>query len=433
MKILFRFLLIFAALAAWSQSLAQNHEALPEPAMVWRCTVGDTAFNHNPAMMLGGDSVIVFDSLPYASDYTVIAVYKPAYATETVIWNLDFGGGVLNGLTSETVVSGGVPVRYADSTSVEPAIGTLRQSAPDSVSPHVRLTVGGGSALKVAEIRYYTARIGTRTLRRLQGALAVRYGVTLGPVDYLDSRGVCIREYADSGLYRHRVTGLGSDSAAGVCQTRSRSEHTGSVIAMEGGTLPEGAFVTAGDDDGELSFSHDGFAHMLGREWKTVSSVPDSTRFTLVFDTRDFTTRSDSMVLLVGAVPYPPYSVSAERVEYRGVSFPTGVSRFTLGYGDDLWRVATEGGRSKVSEEGAGMAAGATVYPNPTSGDYTVEVAAAGRVRVTVYNIHGAVVAVHGGDSEGVCRFNGELPSGGVYFAEVETGNGSQTIKIVVK
>ena len=75
----------------------------------------------------------------------------------------------------------------------------------------------------------------------------------------------------------------------------------------------------------------------------------------------------------------------------------------------------------------------ARLYPNPTSGRYTIEVAGATRVHVTIYTPTGTPVASYSSDDCGRCRFDGELPTGSVYYATVETEAGNQTMKIVVK
>lgn len=71
---------------------------------------------------------------------------------------------------------------------------------------------------------FFYRRLNTSILRRVQSALAVRYSVTLGPVDYVNGGGSLIWEYADSGLYHHRITGIRCDSTYCVYQLESRSE-----------------------------------------------------------------------------------------------------------------------------------------------------------------------------------------------------------------
>ena len=156
----------------------------PAPAFHWRCEAGNTVFNHNQAQIFD-DGAIVFDSVPYSKDYTMIIVYKPVSSGETMLWQMLFADSSMRGLTTERILSDSISIRYTENTSFIPVINTLRQSSPDSTSPYVRLAVGGDSAAKVAEVLYYTSRLGNAALRKVQSCLAVRYGITLGPVTTL--------------------------------------------------------------------------------------------------------------------------------------------------------------------------------------------------------------------------------------------------------
>ena len=171
--------------------------------------------NFNPATIVDSSRALVFDSLPYAKNYTMVVVYKPVVEKETAVWRLDFDSGSVRGLTTEHIISDNVTIRYSDTTTLTPIINTLRQTAPDSTAPYVSLTLGGdtlSSSVKVAEILYFDRRLNNKMLRRVQSALAIRYGITLGPVNYVDGEGDVVWRYADSGLYHHRVTGIGRDS-----------------------------------------------------------------------------------------------------------------------------------------------------------------------------------------------------------------------------
>lgn len=460
MRIIKQFLITAGMLIVGSAAIGQTGSGiLPTPVFHWRCSAGNATLNHNPAMHVAssagacgedpsmGSGAIVFDSVPYAKDYTMILVYRPVSSVETALWQMTFGDSVMRGLTTERILSDSISIRYTEQTDVTPAINTLRQSSPDSTMPYVRLAVGGDGDLNVAEVLYYAERLGNAALRRVQSLLAVRYGITLGPVSYLDGAGHHIWDYADSGLYHHRVTGVGIDTLTGLRQLRSRSEMGEAVLTIATDSMEHGAFLMVGDNDAPLAFEQDGSMEILGRNWRIQSTNMEGRRFSLAFDTRDLAMPGDSLALLVGCCGvgstdsyiYLPDCVGGDSAVFSGVEFPTDSSLFTLGRGGVFWQLARLNGARRAKRSGADDAAGAEsrfatrIYPNPTSGHYALDVEGAGQVQVTIHNVQGAVVATYTSEGRGWHRFEGDLPSGNVYYATVSTENGSQTMKLVVK
>lgn len=430
-------LILSVGLTANGQNSGVSH------AFHWRCGLsGNTTFNFNPAIQTG-DTAVVFDSLPYAKDYTLIMVCKPLADGETALWHLSFGDNASRGLTTERILSDSVDIRYAWHTAIRPAISTLRQTAPDSTDPYVRLAVGGVGGFKVAEVLYYPVRIGNTALRKVQSCLALRYGVTLGPVDYIDGGGRCIWEYSCGGAYHHRVTGVGRDTSTGLCQFRSRSEMDGAVLTIAVDSIGDGEFLVVGDDDGPMVFAVDGSAEVLGRSWKARTTSTERRLFSLVFDTRDFAMPGDSLALLVDRDIYLPSGVSGDSVLFEGVEFHADSCLFTLGRGGFFWQTALAGGgkgSGRLTNDVGGDVGTdvcgpftARVYPNPSGGHYTIEVGGASQVRVTVYNVHGVVMASFSASGGERHLFEGDLPSGNAYYATVVTENGSQTLKLSVK
>lgn len=415
---------------------ADAQTAADGPLFHWRCTAGDSSLNFNPAAYGGGD--MVFDSLPYAKEYTMIVVYKPVTDTESTVWRMEYGAdSVSRGLTTENILSDNIAIRYATATDFTPAISTLRQSAPDSVSPYARLVVSG--AVKVSEILYYGKRLGNAALRKVQSVLAVRYGVTLGPVDWHTSGGII---WKNDSVYHHRVTGVGVDTASGLRQMVSRSEMGGAVLTVSADTMPCGAFLLAGDNGNALEFISVDGVEVLGRSWKIQAKGVDETPFTLTFDTRNFGHPCDSIALLVDSGIWLPTAQDSVRVVFANVVFGSvsadssgtydGIHYMTVGRGGDLWRSA----RPRVKMASKSLNTGdftASIYPNPSTGRYTLEVNGTDRVQVTIYNLQGAVMAAFNSENGSSHRFEGELPTGNVYYATITTGSASQTLKLVVK
>lgn len=430
LRVFFYLLAVATCLAAPNKAEAQ----VAEPLYHWRAVPGDTLMNSNPAAYAGG-IILLQDSIPYAPDYTVIVVYKPVQDTEAMLWNIAYGDGSVRGLTTEHIQSDSIAIRYTPNTALEPAISTLRQTAPDSVSPKAVLNVGGTAS--VAELLYYGRRLGVAELRKVQSVLAVRYGITLGPVDWRIG-GVEVWPYDST--YRHRVTGVGTDTASGLCQPASLSEMSGVVLSVGTDTLADGTFLLVGDDGGPLEFESCGDAEFLTRRWKAAATHVSDEPFTLTFDTRQFAQAADTLVLMVDSAVYLPSRTGGGKTTFNGVTFGVNatqaadsatVHHISLGRGGAL--LASARLQPRRSCAGNGAAFQADIYPNPTSGRYTLEVSGARHVAVTIYNTQGVAVGTHSHTGGGPCRFDGELPSGNVYYATIVTESGSQTLKLAVK
>lgn len=423
-----------------------------QPTFRWYSATEDGLLNFNNAQVIDGGTHLVFDSLPYAKDYTLVVVYKSLDSAESGVWRLEYTDSLATstrGLTTERIVSDSIFIRYAEQTSLFPIITTLRQSAPDSTAPYVRLVMGGDALqgqLKIAELMYFDKRLGNSMLRRVQSALAVKYGVTLGPVDYVDGNGNTIWEYADSGYWHHRVTGIGRDSTYGLYQWHSHSEMAEAMLTVATDTIEGQAFLIVGDNNAPLYFEQeDGDIEILARRWRIQGTHIDDNDFTFTFDTHNLPMPTDSLVLLAGDYIILPTTTTPNEVCFTNVWLPADTCALMLARGAVLWQIAqshtygAKGGnghndgavskKSKYSIQNTTF----SIYPNPTSGHFNIEVTGAKQVQVTIYNVHGVVVATYSDSEKGYYAFEGSLPSGNVYYATITTESGSQTMKLVVK
>lgn len=439
--------IIFCVVCLYTVAHGQQGDSNPQPTFHWRCTVGDTLFNFNPATSVPQS----FDTLLFAPDYTVIVVYKPLADTEATVWHLTFNDSISKTLTTRRIISGSTDIRYTDVFDRKPVIHTLRQSAPEIDTSYVQLVVGDGN-LMVAEVMFFNYRISTAALRRIQSILAIRYGITLGPVDYFSGDGRRIWEYRSEGTnYHHRITGLGIDTVYNARQLCSQSEMEGGIVTILTDTLMPGTFLLLGDNDAPLSFEvrNDGAAdsayEILTRTWRVQATGTDNIIFSLAFDTRGFPSPTDSLVLLIDGDIYLPRSVSAASIVFDNLFFPTGTSFFTLAKGSNLWHSVRS--RDMLGRRGCSHTSGSeedrthliatgtslNVYPNPTTERFTLEVRGTEWVNVTIYDTQGKIMATYNDNGRDNYLFDGILPSGNVYYATVSTADGNQTIKIIVK
>lgn len=406
------------------------------PVWQWRCDSGNAVLNFNPAEIVDSTHPLVFNNLPYAKNYTVVVVYKPIVKAEAAVWKIDYDTESVRSLTTEHIISNNTTIRYTDSTGEVPVINTLRQSAPDSVTPYVRLTLGGDTlpgVIKVAEILYFDRRIDNTMLRRVQSALAIRYGITLGPVDYVDGKGNTFWQYADGGLYHHRVTGIGQDSTFHIYQFQSCSEMPNPILTVWTDSIPEGEFFVCGDNDAPLSFNHEGETEILARRWRASCTDVDNNYFHLTFSTRGFSSIGDSLVLLADGDVFFPSFATPEIVSFRNVTFSSDTSTFTLARGSVFWQSSMSKSKGSPYCGNEEETVKSFLYPNPTTGEYTLEVSGTPWVKVNIYNAQGVLLDSHSAKEQKQYLFNGSLPAGNSYYATVTTENGVQTMKLIVK
>ena len=406
---------------AWGQPQGNQSAAV----FHWRCAASGVLLNNNPV----ATSPLAFDSIPYAKDYTVVVVYKPVADTEAVVWRLLFPDDASRALTTEHIVTDTSRIRYAEHTSGRPLISTLRQSAPDSLAPFVQLVVNPDSLLRVAELLYFDHRLGSAALRRLQSELAIRYGITLGPVNYIDAAGTPVWTHRDNRDFHHRIAGIAHDTLYGLHQLRSRSEEPGGILTLAADSLRQGEYLLCGDNDGALAFEYDGATELLNRQWKLQGKNMEERLFSVTINTRDLPLPTDSLVLLVCDEVYLPAAVSTDEVGYDHVYLPSDTCRLQLARGPLFWQVAKSQapGGARTTEPTV------TLYPNPTTGHFSLEVRDAEQVQATVYNMQGAVEASFSDSGRSRYLFSGTLPSGNAYFVTVVTESHTRTMKITVK
>ncbi len=446
MKPIYKLILTTCLLLPYCVVQGQVGQGVPSPAFHWKCPSADSLLNFHPATI----APLHFDSIPYAEDYTVVVVYKPVVDTEATVWQLVFADSIVRGLTTERIVSDSIAIRYAELSDSKPVIHTLRQSAPDISSANVSLSVGDGN-IKVSEVMYFNHRLGNSALRRVQSALAIRYGITLGPVDYIGGNGNRVWLHRrDSAMFHHRITGVGSDSSCNLHQLCSRSEMDGSVVTLSAESLPQGAYLLVGDNDAPLTFQlEDGDVEILARQWRMQVSDAEDVDFSLSFDTRRIPIPTDSLVLLLDDNIILPSVATTNEVRFNNLWLPSDTCTFTIARGSILWHLAQSGAKGAKGHGGNGddntTKSGNThtlthssiqtfsVFPNPTTGHFNIEVSGARQVQVTIYSLQGKVMATYNDSDRDRYCFEGSMPSGNVYYATITTESGSQTMKLVVK
>lgn len=409
-------------------------KAQVRPMYWWQCQDGNATFNFHPAISTEGTGSATTSSIPYAPSFTMVVVYHAQGDTaERSLWNVGYADGGRRGLTTRRILSDSTSITYADENQQGPVINTLQQSAPHHGSSALPTLVAGDTtgSVKVAEVMCFEGKIGMGALRRVQSYLAVKYGVTLGPVNYVDGQGNVFWRHADNEAYHHRITAIGRDSTYGLSQLRSHSEHDSASITLYAATLPEGGFLACGDDGQPMSLAIDPYtgANTLQRTWKLCAKGVEGTLFGLAFDGGQIL-ECDTLALIYDGTPFLPDSIR-NGVHYYG-DIPVYADSVLFTFADAAAFTAgmamAQRPEAKVAERER-----VSVYPNPTTGRYHIEVQSASRAEAHIYTLQGSLVAHHEGDGQNSYRFEGVLPTGSSYYVTVTTPEGKQTTKLIVK
>lgn len=449
-----RFLLRFfvAALVCYASLSVSPLLAQTMPDFWWKCQDGDTTYNFNPAVNMDSAGAVVFDSVPCAQSYTMIVVYKPLTdTTESAIWRLEYNDSVYRGLTTKRILIDAAEITYTDTTQPGPIINTLCQSVADidTAQRYCRLVLGGfdtvESHIKVSEVLYYCRKLGSTELRKVQTYLAVKYGVTLEPVDYVSSANDTVWRIETAAAYHNRVTGVGVDTVYGLLQLQSLSEVEGAVVTLVSNQIPQNGYLLTGDDNGQLAFTNEGLWEKLSRNWRiTGTNLPSQTTFGIQVDIYSLPGDCDSLVLILDGTPHYADSIVNGKAYYNNLVWYGYDMTFTFGRGTVLWEhivlskghpdVGTQSSHSDnqaLNQSDNQMTV--SVYPNPSTGRYNIQVSGCESVSVTIYNTHGAAVRRFSDSGKHQYHFDGELPTGNVYYVTITTPEGVQTTKLTIR
>ena len=426
---------------------AYTAQAQLTPSFWWKCNNGNTSYNYNPAIVLNNNQNIELDSIPYFEEYTAIVVYHAMGASnEKQVWQLYFSDSNQCGLTTRSIHHGKTTIQYSEDNRPGPIINTLQQTSPieaDSTLTHCRLVLGASDSMtthiKVAELMYFEGKSGMGLLRRVQSYLAIKYGVTLGPVNYTDGYGNILWRYNDNKKYHNRITGVGIDSTYGLVQMKSASECDSSIITLYADSLMQGRFCLLGDNNGALEFIQDTLSNIeyLSRIWKVNqtlgNNVWDTTHYGIAVDTLLLPANCDSLVLIANDEYYYPDSIADGKLYYNNIVFANDSTFMVLARGRLLWNKIQEKSKQSTSYIDELARISTQVYPNPSSGHYTIDIDGASEVTVRIHNNLGKELVSYYDKEKSHYSFTGTLPANNVYYVTITTEQGSQTTKLIVK
>lgn len=408
--------------------------AQERPSIWWQCENGNAETNYHPAVMIN-EEMMKIGEVPASKAFTLMVVYDAHdQKGEQALWQLNLDDSNYRCLTTNGIRSNNSYIKLGEETIDGPVISTLQQSVrQDEYNNIYSLSLGSLGQLptnaKVSEVLYYNHRLGKSSLHKVQSYLAIKYGATLGPVDYVAGDGEIVWNYNQNKEYHHRIVSVAKDATYGLDQQWSHSECEGGIITLHAADLQEGQYIVAGDNNAQLQFENDGEKEVLQRQWKvcverkekSVSSVDILINASLIPDD------CSKMVMHIGEKCYWPQRTSEGQLLYANVELNSNESIIT--FVRDRVRSIED---NDISTNYNPIVS-TRIFPNPSQGHYCVEVEGAKEVHVSIYNTSGVVMRTFEDKDKQHYTIDGELPSGNVYYVTVTTEEGIQTTKLIVK
>ncbi len=160
--------------------------------------------------------------------------------------------------------------------------------------PHLGGAYGGYSnGGRVAEVVLFNRVLTASERQKINGYLALKYGLTLG-VDYVDSAGNTLWNVTANSAYASDIAAIGIDVDSGLSQLTARSINADSMVTITGtvANISDGEFLLWGNDNAaqttstNLPVAAPGTTRML-RLWK-VAETGDVGNVTVSFDLSAF-------------------------------------------------------------------------------------------------------------------------------------------------
>jgi len=131
----------------------------------------------------------------------------------------------------------------------------------------------------IAELIVYVGSIDANQHTQIQSYLALKYGLTIDGVNYVDSAGNTLWNAGTNITYTNDVAGIGIDAGSALTQTTSRSVNADSLVTITGtvANIVDGEFLLWGNDDGATTASTEvpggsPSPQRLTREWKAAET-----------------------------------------------------------------------------------------------------------------------------------------------------------------
>lgn len=476
---------------AWRNTVSDGHHGLPAGGVF---AMPDSLLNFNPAFWMAGGESFVTPVLPLASPrVTAIVVYQTSIEDDEMgLWEIrNPQAGNSAGLSTQRILGTRGGIRYGNANQTRTIINTLSQTwrkERDSV-PSAQLAIAGFDTLAfegvLGEFLLFDKELDNKEIVGWISYLAVKYGVTLFRTNYVDSEDSVIWNYTDYPDFSHSIAGIGRDDARGLSQKQSCLLDNRIIVglgglamdnASNGSPIDDREFLLWGFDSTGLSFQEIVYGEMAedysiygnGLLQRTGTEITESPAF-MVVDGSEWGDNPWGCFLLIDRSGnenfdfstcewiFPAFVDSLNRIHYRNIFWDTdmnGVDRFCFAYmePDSLPgtpRSAEGGGTGDGGTGGGGTQESGMrnaksekqengnrykLYPNPTSGDFHLEIEyqEATSVMVKIYNSAGLLIEEKNAKRGFHHDIEGYLPVSGHYVIEVRSDTETRSFKLVV-
>ena len=409
--------------------------------------------NFNPSVSLT-DTALVFaiDSLRTDGAATIFTVYETDTDSIIGLWQVGSGSNRALWLNSQRVSYDDFSVKYRNSNEHGVIVHSMRYQYPDvdsNYNGHDTLFLGReGDAFgnkNICAFIYFSGPINSTYQRQLESALAIRYGAVLhGP--YVNSLSDTLwNPLADDSLYSVGICGIGRDDSLSMLQQRSIIRN--GILTLEAATpLSDREHIFMGCDTGSIDLD-DEIIHV-----DTVSYTTIARHWKL----RAQTYGHASIVRLSVGLPLPAEAIRLMIVSSEGSTILTpdtaNAFSFNPAAGTDYYITllvnasallsGAKGTKSNTdkeeyteNKESSIFNSQFSIYPNPTSGQYTVCVAQSvdDIINISVVDANGRIIEQHS-TTEPLSQYtyNGHLSADGIYYVTVSSNGRQQTIKLIV-
>lgn len=429
-------------------------------------------------------SCLLFDSVshPLWVDYTAkrkspmiaFAVYKPTNSDdEAGIWSLRLDSAGQVKLTSQKLGYFGRDNLYNDSTSTEPVLNLLKMSwkGKDIDTNVSRLYLAGTDSLdfrgKFAEFMFFDSTLKQNEILRIHTYLAIKYGINIEELNYVNSVDSVLWNCATDSLYSHNIAGIGKDSLLLIDQKQSCGHGGEANLSIAAGwhcetnainqmNIDEMDYLIWGDNGNKLTTFSPGDSlsqckWLMKRSGSSASGI--STQLILHAPEISEEWTLNLVISRETDFMFPMNMVEiafADSVDSLGNYYFSGINWDVDHSGSDaftfqLTDTATVNMRSQTAQTNgssnsnqSGLIADISsidVYPNPTKGEFMIDVklSHSGKVLVSIQDEGGKIVSRTQYDGSAYYSIKGTLTAKGCYLIKAETDSGSKTTKLIVQ
>ena len=443
--------------------------------------------NFQPCFTLSGGDHFAVSGLwmPQAASTTIVVFRTADTLPEQGLWEMRTDSSVHVGLTSHRIVGQNSSFTYTSRNADFPVVNSLFQgwNGKSGKDSSALFRLGACDSLhyegQLAECLLFGGSLADSLLLRYISYLAVKYGITLYKTDYTDSRGEVFWHYKPDSLFCASIAGVGRDHTLGLYQKQTLLADGQMVVGI-------GNYATRQEDNGDtLAVGH----YLM---WGLDSMLLESSALPLPQTGQKLRVRGNGVLQarVADTLHYPTFvgvdaslwqgdpwqyvlcidrSGSGEfrhqdcdlypvsRVDSMGRIWFEQVLWDRDGNGRDRFcfradfsdtdslaaRNLTQGDANRQAEHSGNEPDGGntgrissryTLFPNPSRGDFTLQVTypESSPVTVHIYTVRGKLMGSFSGIADPQYTLRGHIPAGGHYLIHIQGAGQRKTLKMIV-